>query len=100
MKSAQFPQVVRVGQTKATIYKTPSHGCDSFTVAWYEGHVRKRRAFGDLDGAKLHAQAMVSSLSKGEADVIRLTGEERLAYCRAREAVQEFVLSLDSIANE
>ncbi len=100
MKSAQFPQVVRVGQTKATIYKTPSHGCDSFTVAWYEGHVRKRRAFGDLDGAKLHAQAMVSSLSKGEADVIRLTGEERLAYCRAREAVQEFGLSLDSIANE
>ena len=69
-------------------------------MAWYEGHVRKRRAFGDLDGAKLHAQAMVSSLSKGEADVIRLTGEERLAYCRAREAVQEFGLSLDSIANE
>ncbi len=100
MKKALFPQVIRVGQTKATIYQTPSHGCDSFTVVWYEGHVRKRKAFGDLDGAKLHAQAQVSSLSRGEAEIIRLSGEERLSYTRAREAVKEFNLALDSVANE
>jgi hypothetical protein len=45
MQKVEFPKVVRVGQTKATIYKTPSHGCDSFTIVWFEGAVRKRKVF-------------------------------------------------------
>lgn len=100
MKKPEFPKVIRVGQTKATIYKTPSHGCDSFTVVWYEGAVRKRKAFGDLDAAVLEAQAKVSSLSRGEAEILRLSGEERLAYLRARDAIQEFGLALDTAASE
>ncbi len=100
MKKADFPMVIRVGQTRATIYSTPSNGSDSLTVAWYEGAARKRKAFGDLDAAKLHAHAQVSSLSKGEAEVTRLSGAERLVYVRARETIAEFGLSLDSVAVE
>ena len=48
MKKVEFPKVVRVGQTRATIYKTPSHGCDSFTVVWFEGARRKRKVFAKL----------------------------------------------------
>ncbi len=92
--------VIRVGQTRATIYKTPTNGCDSFTVAWYVGTVRKRKAFADLEEAKLHAHSQVNCLARGEAEVVHLSGEERLAYVRAREAVAEFGLAVDSAAVE
>ncbi len=100
MKKPEFPKEIRVGQTRATIYKTPTRGCLAYTAVWYEGAVRKRKTFADLDAAELHAQAMISSLSRGEAQIIQLSGEERLTYCRARETVKEFGLSLDSVANE
>jgi integrase len=92
--------VVKVGQTRSTIYKTPYRGCDGFTVVWYVGPSRKRKLFADLDAAKLHAQAQVSSLSLGESEILRLSGEDRLSYVRAREAVREFEVSLDTAANE
>jgi len=57
VKKPEFPKTIRVGQTRATIYKTPTHGCVSFTVVWYEGAVRKRKSFADLDAAELEAQA-------------------------------------------
>ncbi len=100
MKKADFPKVIRIGQTRATIYKTPSHGCDAFTVAWYEGAVRKRKAFADLPAAELHAQTKVNMLSQGEAKAVRLSGTESLAYVRANEWVKEFGLSLDTVAAE
>ena len=79
MKKAEFPKVVRVGQTRATIYKSLSHGSVSFTVIWYEGAFRKRKAFGDLVDAKVHASPKVNSLSKGEAEILHLSGEERIS---------------------
>lgn len=100
MKKAEFPKVIRIGQTRATIYKTPSHGCDAFTVAWYEGAVRKRKAFADLPAAELHAQTKVNMLSQGEAKAVRLSGTESLEYVRSSETVKEFGLSLDTIAIE
>jgi hypothetical protein len=100
LKKIAFPKTVRVGQTKATIYKTPSHGCNSFTVVWFEGAVRKRKAFANIDAAELHANSMVNSLSRGEAEIIKLSGEDRLAYVRAKNVLAEFNLSLDSIAFE
>ena len=75
-KKAEFPLVIRVGQTRATIYKTPTNGCDSYTVAWYEGAVRKRKAFADLGLAEVHAKAQVNNLSKGE----RRSCQERSAW--------------------
>jgi integrase len=92
--------VVRVGQTKASIYKTPSHGHDSFTVVWYVGANRMRKAFNELDAAILHANAMVTSLAQGESEILRLSGSDRLSFIRAREAVSEFGFSLDTMAVE
>jgi len=100
VKSTAFPKIVRVGQTKATIYKTPSRGYVAYTVVWFEGATRKRKVFSSFEEAELHASSMVNSLSKGEADILRLTGEERLEYVRAKTVLAEFGLSLDSIAVE
>ena len=100
MKKAAFPKVVQVGHSMAKIYRTPSHGSDSFTVVWFEGDFRKRKAFSTLAAAELHASSMMNSLSRGEADIIQLSGEDRLAFVRAKGALAEFNLSLDSIAFE
>ncbi|HLH57340.1 MAG TPA: hypothetical protein VKY92_27420 [Verrucomicrobiae bacterium] len=99
-KKAEFPKVIRVGQTKATIYKTPTNGCDSFTVVWYEGAVRKRKAFADLGLAEVHANAQVNNLSQGETRAARLSGEECLEYVRARNTIQGYALSLDTAMAE
>lgn len=100
MRKAEFPKVVKVGQTRATIYRTPSHGCDSFTVVWYEGAVRKRKVFSEITEAEIHATTKVESMAKGEAEILHLSGEDRLAYVRSREAVAEFGLALDTAAFE
>lgn len=92
--------VVRVGQTRATIYKTPSRGCPAYTVCWYEGETRRRKAFHDFEAAKLHASSTVNSLSRGESDILRLSGEQRLEYIRARQIISEFGISLDSAVSE
>jgi integrase len=56
--------------------------------------------FGSLSAAELHARSKVNSLSMGEAAVIQLSGEERLAYLRAKQALAEFGLAVDSAATE
>src|SRR5947207_2815526 len=99
-KQKGFPKVIREGQTRATIYKTPYRGSDGFTVAWYEGDKRLRKLFNDLGAAELHASAMVNNLSRGEARIVNLSGEQLLAFNRACEFVKEFGLSLDTVADE
>jgi hypothetical protein len=100
VKKAAFPKVVRIGHSVAKIYRTPSHGCDSFTVVWFEGEFRKRKVFSTLAKAELFAGTKVNSLSRGEAEIIQLTGEDRLTFVRARNALAEFNLSFDTIAFE
>jgi integrase len=100
IKKAKFPKVVRVGQTKATIYLTPTNGCDAYTVVWYEGAERKRKSFGDLGLAEVHASAQVNNLSKGETRAAKLSGEECLEYVRARNTIEGYALSLDTAMAE
>jgi len=92
--------VIHVGHSRATIYKTPSRGSVAYTVVWYEGSKRKRKSFADYGIAEIHATSKVTAQSKGELDVIDLSGEERLAYVRAREVLSEFNMSMDSVAIE
>src|SRR4051794_39282825 len=99
-RKPEWPKVIRIGQTRATIYKTPKEDFVSFTVAWYEGPVRKRKVFADLAAAELHAHSQVNNLSEGETRAAKLTGEECLEFIRSREFVKEFGLSLVSAAAE
>ena len=48
MRKPEFPKEIRVGHSLAKICKASPHGCDSFTVDWFEGTVRRRKAFADL----------------------------------------------------
>ncbi|HWQ92426.1 MAG TPA: hypothetical protein VN673_12195, partial [Clostridia bacterium] len=97
---ADFPLVIRVGQTRASIYLTPSNGSEAFTVAWYEGAVRKRKMFADLSLAKLHANTQVNNLSHGETRAAKLSGEECLEFVRAKNSINGYALSLDTAMAE
>ena len=100
MKKAAFPKIIQVGHSKAIIYKTPNRGTFAFTVAWYEGEIRKRKVFADLEAAELHARARVGQLSRGEAQILKLDGPDLLAYVRAKAMLEEFGLALDTVAAE
>lgn len=100
MKKAKFPMTIRVGYSEAVIYEYDNRESTSYTVVWYEGEVRKRKVFGDAGKAELHARARLGQLSRGEAEVLRLDGEQLLEYVRSRECVAEFGLSLDTVAAE
>ncbi len=98
--ASDFPATYRVGQIKATVYHTPTNGCDSFTTVWYEGPTRRRKSFPDPNAAWDHAVMMVDSVSTNEVEEIRLSGEERLSYARAKPVLAEFGFTLDSVAVE
>jgi hypothetical protein len=61
MKMVKFPKVIRVGQAKATIYKTPAHRREIFTMAWNDGPTRKRKVFNELHLAETHAITKATS---------------------------------------
>lgn len=60
-------------------------GCPSqhYVVCHYEDGKRKRRTFSDLEKAKAKARIVAEKLSKGDLEVIRLTGLDRQAYLAA-----------------
>jgi integrase len=100
MSKKAFPKVIKSGHTKAVIYRYSNRESTSYTVVWYEGEMRKRKVFAVLAEAELHAQARVGQLSRGTAEVLRLEGAQLLEYVRAKAAIEEFGLALDTVAFE
>ena len=47
-----FPLTVKRGSAVVKIYRTPSKGCDSYTLSFWVNHERKRRTCADLEAAK------------------------------------------------
>jgi len=82
-----WPKIVDCGHSIAKIYRTPSNGCDQFTVVYYVGKKRVRRAFADYALAYTEAETVTTKLSQGELSVVELKGEDRLAYVRAMAAI-------------
>jgi hypothetical protein len=42
MASPKFPIVVKQGSVTVKIYRTPSRGCEAYTLSYYQDGVRKR----------------------------------------------------------
>lgn len=80
------------------IYRTPSHGCDSYTLAYWQDGVRKRPTFPTLEKAKDEADAVVTRLGNTDADVLTLTSADRAAYLRARQLLDEVDVPIESAA--
>ena len=82
------------------IYHTPSHGCDSFTLSYYQDGIRKRPTFPTFKAAEREARLVARRLGKSDADVLALKSADRLAYLRAKELLDPLSLPLEIAAAE
>lgn len=98
MSKPKFPVTVKRGHTIVKIYRTPSRGCDAYTVSYYLGDQRVRKTFADLGLATTEAETVANKLSTGEVNVLTLTSGERLSYVRAIEALKLTGVSLEMAA--
>jgi len=98
MAKPKFPIKVKRGHTIVKIYRTPSRGCDAYTVSYYLGDKRVRKTFADLGLATTEAETVANKLSEGEVNVLTLTSGDRLSYIRAIEALKPTGVPLEMAA--
>ena len=98
MSKPKFPVTVKRGHTIVKIYRTPSRGCDAYTVSYYLGDQRVRKTFADYGLASTEAETVANKLSTGEINVLTLTSGDRLAYIRAMEALKPTGVPLEMAA--
>ncbi len=98
MKNIEFPQKVKRGSVIVKIYRTLSHGCDSFTLSYYQDGVRKRPTFPTYEQAKGEAEIIANRLGNSDADVLTLTSADRAAYLRARQLLDPLGVALEAAA--
>jgi integrase len=98
MSKPKFPITVKRGHTTVKIYRTPSRGCDAYTVSYYLGDQRVRTTFADYGLATTEAETVANKLSTGEVNVLTLTSGDRLSYIRAIEALKPTGVSLEMAA--
>jgi integrase len=93
-----FPFEVKRGSVSVKIYRTPSHGCDSFTLSYWQDGGRKRPTFPTFDKARDEAETVATRLGNADADVLTLTSADRASYLRARELANEAGIPLEVMA--
>ena len=98
MKKIEFPQKVKRGSVVVKIYRTPSHGCDSYTLSYYQDGVRKRPTFPEYELAKAEAEMVANRLGNADADVLTLTSADRAAYLRARQLLDPIGVAIEAAA--
>jgi hypothetical protein len=57
MSKRRFPITVKRGNVSVKVYRTPSNGCQAFTLAYYFGGQRVRKTFADLAGGGIEVKA-------------------------------------------
>ncbi len=96
--SKNWPKLIGRVHSTVKIYRTPSNGCEQFTVAYYMSDKRVRKTFADYEVAVTEAEKIHAALCAGELKVVELKGEDCLAYLRAREVSKDTGLPLEMIA--
>lgn len=92
-------EIIRDGSVSIPIYRQRQAHSTVHTVTWYECGQRRRKAFSDPAKARDHARKIARGLAQLGSSSLTLTGEELLAYSRARqmipgEAIDAAVLEL------
>src|SRR6185503_14118548 len=100
MKKITFPLEAKRGSVSVKIYRTPSHGCDSFTLAYWQDGARKRPTFPSFELAKEEADAVVGRLASSDADVLKLTSADRAAYLRVRQILDPLGIPIEVAASQ
>ena len=85
---------------RVKIYHTPSQGCESYTLSYYQDGVRKRPTFTQLQAARDEANVIVNRLGNSDANVLTLTSADRSAYLRARQLLDPLGVHVENAAAE
>ena len=97
-ETTRFPVTIRRGSAAVRIYRTPTNGYDLFTVCFYLGKRRVRKAFSDFAEAKREAELVCTRLTQGDLDVLTLRSDDRAAYIRAVQALSETKVPIELAA--
>ena len=98
MKKITFPFEVKRGSVSVKIYRTPTNGCDSYTLAYYQDGARKRPTFSTFQAANDEAEVVATRLGNADADVLTLASADRAAYLRARQLLDGIGAHIENVA--
>jgi integrase len=99
-KEIAFPYTHTSGSVSVKIYRTPSRGCDSFTLSYWQDGKRKRPTFNTFEKALKEAKVVAPKLGSASGDVLTLTSADRASYLRAKELAAELGLPLEVIVSQ
>lgn len=97
MKKKGPLRTVRDGSVTVPIYSSSTRTGESFVVAWYEGSIRSRKSFAALPEAVAFAQKRAKELARLGTATLALTGEELLAYRRAKQLLEAVGTPIDVV---
>ncbi len=96
-----FPLEVKRGNATVRIYRREKKGHEEFRLAYYHADgTRKLQSFSSLQAAKDEAAAKATSLSTGDVTALSLSGDDRLPYVRAMEALKPLNVRVEMAATE
>jgi len=95
-----FPIQIKKGHATVRIYHVHAREKSYYTVAYVDGHGRKRKTFADFDLAMREAEDIAQKLRDGDLQALKLTGAERQTYVVAERAIKDTGLTLDAVARD
>jgi integrase len=100
MKRVRFPIEVKRGSSVVKVYRDRKPEGTYYRVTYYLDGQRQRLCFHDLQAAINEAELKASHHARADRYALEFDGRDRLEYGRAKDAVTQFGLPLDAIANE
>jgi hypothetical protein len=89
-RNKDFPITIKAGSSAVKIYKETKPNGEYYRVCYYIGGKRERLTFSSLEEAKTEARLKAALLARGDSAALELTGQDRLVYGRAIDAVRPF----------
>jgi integrase len=93
----EFPYIHSKGSVSVKIYRTPTNGCEAFTLSYYQDGSRKRPTFPTFNQALSEAKTVALRLGSASGDVLTLNSADRASYLRSKELSVELGLPLEVI---
>ena len=97
---AEFPIIIKRGYATVKIYRITNRGRVLYTLAYASPHGRVRENVTDLAKAKRMAASIADKLTREEAHVLEINGEDKQIYVSAKSAVAPTGISLDVAARQ
>jgi integrase len=97
-KEIEFPYTHSQGSVHVKIYRTPTKGCDSYTLSYWQDRTRKRPVFNTFKKALKEAKTVALKLGSASGDVLTLTSADRACYLRAKEFSDKAHVPLEVMA--